>query len=100
MIVWSVVNDPFVQYTSVEDQEDFEQQHAWVKGKSLLHSLLSYYNMHFNYIVIYLLLASIWWDLCLRFDYYCLPYALINRVYFMLGSFARANFGWFELNNH
>jgi hypothetical protein len=33
----------------VEDQEDFEQQHAWVKGKSLLHSLLSYYNMHFNY---------------------------------------------------
>jgi hypothetical protein len=46
-----------VEYAAVEDQEDFEQQHAWVEGKSLLHHLLSYYNMHFNYIVIYLLLA-------------------------------------------
>jgi hypothetical protein len=51
------VNDQFVEYAAVEDQEGFEQQHAWVKGKSLLHSLLSYYNMHFNYTVIYLLLA-------------------------------------------
>jgi hypothetical protein len=55
--VWSAVNDQFVEYAAVEDQEGFEQQHAWVKGKSLLHSLLSYYNMHFNYTVIYLLLA-------------------------------------------
>jgi hypothetical protein len=43
------VNDQFVKYAAVEDQEGFEQQHAWVEGKSLLHSLLSYYNMHFNY---------------------------------------------------
>jgi hypothetical protein len=51
------VNDQFVEYAAVEDQEDFEQQHAWVEGKSLLQSLLSYYNMHFNYAIIYLLLA-------------------------------------------
>jgi hypothetical protein len=37
--------------------EDLEQQQALVEGKSLLHFWLSYYNMHFNYIVIYLLLA-------------------------------------------
>jgi hypothetical protein len=55
--VWSVVNDPFVEYTSIEDQEGFDQQHTWVEGKSLLHFLLSYYNMHFNYTVIYFLLA-------------------------------------------
>jgi hypothetical protein len=41
----------FVEYAVVEDQEGFEQQHAWVEGKSLLHSLLSYYNMHFKYTV-------------------------------------------------
>jgi hypothetical protein len=35
-----------VEYAAVEDQEGFEQQHAWVEGKSLLHSLLFYYNMH------------------------------------------------------
>jgi hypothetical protein len=46
-----------VEYAVVEDQEGFEQQHAWVEGKSLLHSLLSYYNMHFNYTIIYFLLA-------------------------------------------
>jgi hypothetical protein len=57
--VWSIVNDPFVEYANIEDQEDFEQQQAWVEGKSLMHSRLSYYNMHFNYIVIYLLLALI-----------------------------------------
>ena len=50
------MNDQFVEYAAVEDQEDFEQQHAWVEGKSLLHSRLSYYNMHFNYTV-YLLIA-------------------------------------------
>jgi hypothetical protein len=53
------VHDPFVEYANIEDQEDFEQQQAWVEGKSLMHSRLSYYNMHFNYIVIYLLLALI-----------------------------------------
>jgi hypothetical protein len=57
MNVWSVVNDLFVEYIAIEDQEDFEQQHAWVEGKSLLHFLLFYYNMHLNYTVIYLLLA-------------------------------------------
>jgi hypothetical protein len=30
----------------------------------LLHSLLSYYNMHFKYTVIYFLLTLMWWDLC------------------------------------
>jgi hypothetical protein len=49
VLVWSVVNDQFVEYAAIEDQEGFEQQHAWVEGKSLLHSVLSYYNMHFNY---------------------------------------------------
>jgi hypothetical protein len=34
-----------------------------VEGKSLLHPHLFCYNMHFNYIIIYLLLASIWWVL-------------------------------------
>jgi hypothetical protein len=53
VLVWSVVNDPFVEYAAIEDQEGFEHQHTWVEGKSLLHSLLSYYNMHFNYTVIY-----------------------------------------------
>jgi hypothetical protein len=48
-----------VEYVVVEDQEDFEQQQVWVDGKSLLHPCLSYYNMHFNYIIIYLLLALI-----------------------------------------
>jgi hypothetical protein len=55
--MWSVVNDQFVEYTAVEDQEGFEQQHAWVEGESLLHSLVSYYNMNFNYTVIYFLLV-------------------------------------------
>jgi hypothetical protein len=40
-----------VEYAAVEDQESFEQQHAWVEGKSSQHSFLSYYNMHFNYTV-------------------------------------------------
>jgi hypothetical protein len=34
VIVWSVWNDQFVEYAVVEDQEGFEQQHAWVEGKS------------------------------------------------------------------
>jgi hypothetical protein len=51
VIVWGVVNVQFVEYAAVEYQEGFEQQHVWVEGKSLLHSLLSYYNMHFNYTV-------------------------------------------------
>jgi hypothetical protein len=33
VFVWSIVNDH--EYTAVEDQEGFEQQHAWVEGKSL-----------------------------------------------------------------
>jgi hypothetical protein len=45
------VNDQFVEYTAVEDQEGFEQRRSWVEGKSLLHSLLSYYIMHVNYTV-------------------------------------------------
>jgi hypothetical protein len=49
--MWSVVNDPFMEYDAVEDQEGFEQKDAWVEGKSLLHSLLSYCNMHFNYTI-------------------------------------------------
>jgi hypothetical protein len=46
-----------MEYAVVEDQEGFEQQHAWVEGKSLRHSHLSYYNMHFNYNAIYLSLC-------------------------------------------
>jgi hypothetical protein len=42
-----------VEYAEVEDFQDLEQQEALVEGKSLLHPRLSYYNMHFNYIVIY-----------------------------------------------
>jgi hypothetical protein len=46
-----------VDYGEVEEFQDLEQQQALVEGKSLLHSRLSYYNMHFNYTVIYLVLA-------------------------------------------
>jgi hypothetical protein len=45
------VNDQFVEYAVIDDQEGFEKPHAWVEGKSLLHSLLSYYDMHSNYTV-------------------------------------------------
>jgi hypothetical protein len=55
--VWSVETDTFVEFAAIEDQKAFEQQHAWVEGKSLLHSLLSYYNMHFNYTAFTFLLA-------------------------------------------
>ena len=54
-----VEDGSYVEYAEVEDFQDLEQQQALVEGKSLLHSRLSYYNMHFNYIVIYLLLALI-----------------------------------------
>jgi hypothetical protein len=47
-----------VEYAGVEDFQDLEQQQALVEGKSLLHSRLSYYSMHFNYtLFIYLLLC-------------------------------------------
>jgi hypothetical protein len=46
-----------VEYAEVEEFQDIEQQHALVEGKSLLHSCLSYYNMHFNYTIIYLFIA-------------------------------------------
>jgi hypothetical protein len=38
VLVWSVVNDQFMEYAAIEDQEGFEQQHTRVEGKSLLHS--------------------------------------------------------------
>jgi hypothetical protein len=38
VFVWSVETDPFVEFTAIEDLEGFEQQHAWVEGKSLMHS--------------------------------------------------------------
>jgi hypothetical protein len=41
-----------VEYSEVEEFQDLEQQQALVEGKSLPHSRLSYYNMHFNYTVI------------------------------------------------
>jgi hypothetical protein len=49
--VWSEGYEPFQEYTAVEDFEDPEQFPKLVEGKSLLHSHLSYYNMHFNYTV-------------------------------------------------
>jgi hypothetical protein len=48
-MLWCVEDDPYVEYTEVEDFQDLEQPQALVEGKSLLHSRLSYYNMHFNY---------------------------------------------------
>jgi hypothetical protein len=42
-----------VENAGVEDFQGLEQQHTLVEGKSLLHSRRSYYNMHFNYTVIY-----------------------------------------------
>jgi hypothetical protein len=45
-----------VEYTGDEDFQDLEQQQALGEGKSLLHSRLSYFNMHFNYTV-YLFIA-------------------------------------------
>jgi hypothetical protein len=55
--MWCVEDGPYVEYTGVEDFQDLEQQQALVEGKSLLHSQLSYYNLHFNYTIVYLLLC-------------------------------------------
>jgi hypothetical protein len=55
--MWCKEDDPSVEYAEVEEFQDIEQQHALVEGKSLLHSCLSYYNMHFNYTIIYLFIA-------------------------------------------
>jgi hypothetical protein len=51
-MMWCVEDGSYVECTEVEDFQDFEQQQALVEGKSLLHSHLSYYNVHFNYTVI------------------------------------------------
>jgi hypothetical protein len=42
--------------------KDPEQFPELVKGKSLQHSRLSYYNMHFNYTVLTYCYALILWD--------------------------------------
>jgi hypothetical protein len=52
-----VEDDMCVEYAEVEEFQDIEQQQALVEGKSLLHTRLSYFNMHFNYTIIYLLLC-------------------------------------------
>jgi hypothetical protein len=50
-MVWCVEDGSYVEYAEVEGFQDIEQQQALAEGKSLLHSWLSYYNMHFNYTV-------------------------------------------------
>jgi hypothetical protein len=73
-IVWLYVNvlrveyEQFEDFAAVEDFQDPEQFPELVEGKSLLHSRWSYYNMHFNYTVIYYCFALNWWVLLLRFD--------------------------------
>jgi hypothetical protein len=49
--VWSVEYEPFEEYAVVEDFRDPEQFLKLVESKSLLHSFLSYCNMHFKYAV-------------------------------------------------
>jgi hypothetical protein len=51
-MMWCVEDDLYVEYAEVEDFQDLEPQQALVEGKSLLHSHLSYYNVHFNYTII------------------------------------------------
>jgi hypothetical protein len=51
--VWSVDYEQFEAFAAVEDFRDPEQFPELVEGKSLLHSRWSYYNMHFNYSVLY-----------------------------------------------
>jgi hypothetical protein len=51
--VWSVEYEQFGDFADVEEFQDPEQFPALVEGMSLLHSCESYYNMHFNYIVVY-----------------------------------------------
>jgi hypothetical protein len=55
--MWCVEDEPYVEYAEVEEFQDLEQQQALVERKSFLHSRLSYYNMHFNYTIISLLLC-------------------------------------------
>jgi hypothetical protein len=55
--MWCVEDGLYVEYAEAEDFQDLDKQQALVEGKSLLHFRLSHYNMHFNYTVIYLLLA-------------------------------------------
>jgi hypothetical protein len=55
--MWCVEDDPYVEHTEVEDFQDIEQQQVLVEGKSLLYSRLSYYNMHFNFTIIYLFIC-------------------------------------------
>jgi hypothetical protein len=55
--MWCVEDDPYVERTEVEDFQDIEQQQVLVEGKSLLYSRLSYYNMHFNFTIIYLFIC-------------------------------------------
>jgi hypothetical protein len=50
--MWCVEDGSYVEYAEVEDFQDFEQQQVLVEGKSLMHSHLSYYNVHLNYTVI------------------------------------------------
>jgi hypothetical protein len=51
--VWSVEYEQFGDFAAVEEFQDPAQFPELVEGKSLLHSRCSYYNMHFNYTVIY-----------------------------------------------
>jgi hypothetical protein len=57
--VWYIENDPFEEFTTLEDLEDFEQEQAFLEGKSLLHSLLPIITCILITSFIYLLLASI-----------------------------------------
>jgi hypothetical protein len=63
-----VEDGSYVEYVGVEDFQDLEQQQMLVEDQSLPHSRWSYYNMHFNYTVIYYCFALNWWVLPLRFD--------------------------------
>jgi hypothetical protein len=51
--VWSVEYEQLGDFAAVEDYQDPEQFPVLVEGKSLLHFRYSYYNMHFNYTVVY-----------------------------------------------
>jgi hypothetical protein len=62
-MMWCVEDGSYVEYAEVEDFQDLEQHQALVEGKSLLHSQLSYYNMHFNYTIIYLFIYLL---LCIK----------------------------------
>jgi hypothetical protein len=55
--MWCVEDGSYVEYAEVEDFQDTEQHQALVEGKSLLHPCWTYYNMHFNYTIIYLWLC-------------------------------------------